>query len=589
MIQLGEVTPATRSFYRGIDGGSEHVNHASLGMNNMLAGPKVRRFDCVQQNRLPPGHSHHYLTDGTFSVIEGWMTGKGFAGCKTLAELIDYLLNKFKSADAYRDKIVDVTVLVVNFAFTKWFSGHLNMSKVTGIDDPLVWRHTWLPDEKRVLVQYKYLISDKASWERDEWGPWIKKCIPTNDPLSGEVVMATVLRSDPRGIDLMHSWPEIGEFPGVEDWKPEDEWQFWKVFQHLSKWNFGSDKAATENWSDMKAWHLQHNEAAAWTIGEPIPLKGGKAIKTTPTLDWKSMWELISLVEDSGVDIPDGTTEKAEGPAASSSKSTSFLHPTGKLDRDRLSTSNDPEELNRVKNPNYTASNQKAKLAANPVLAKAYLEGIGEEGRLFFIKLQKKEGEFAVGIGRRTFGNQDEESASRYEVEWFERKGKKIESWGKQPGFRLTTARYERRKPVPARDVVGLDSFIPLVVSTTSDATAKGKGKRNEKGPEASGSDEKGADSSVEDGVFPKPPSGLKEFTLTQACMKALREMKEGEDEEDGESDEDEDDEDDEDEDEDDEDEDDEDEDEDEDEDDEDEEVQDEEEVEVVAKKPRKQ
>lgn len=129
MIQLGEVTPATRFFMRGIDGGSENVNHASLGMNAFLV--HRRRFDVVQQHRLPPSHSHIYLTDGTFSVIEEWLTGRGYAGCNTLSELIHYLHQKFSKAKQYANKRVEFNILIANFAFTKWFNGHLNMNKVT--------------------------------------------------------------------------------------------------------------------------------------------------------------------------------------------------------------------------------------------------------------------------------------------------------------------------------------------------------------------------------------------------------------------------------------------------------------------------
>ena len=58
MIQLGEVTPLTRNFFRGCDGGSENENLASLAINSTLI-QTARRFDQVQQSRLPPSHSHH--------------------------------------------------------------------------------------------------------------------------------------------------------------------------------------------------------------------------------------------------------------------------------------------------------------------------------------------------------------------------------------------------------------------------------------------------------------------------------------------------------------------------------------------------
>lgn len=128
MIQLKEVTQRTKVFMRGVDGGSENVNHASLGMNCMLV--HLGCFDIVQQHRLPPSHSHIFLTDGTFSVIEKWMTGPGCAGCATLSELVLYLRKKFAASKAYSDKVVHLDVLLVNFAFTKWFNNHLNMAKV---------------------------------------------------------------------------------------------------------------------------------------------------------------------------------------------------------------------------------------------------------------------------------------------------------------------------------------------------------------------------------------------------------------------------------------------------------------------------
>lgn len=132
MIQMKEVTSRTRYFMRGVDGGSENVNHASLGLNAFLVNQ--RRFDVVQQHRLPPSHSHIHLTDGTFSVIEEWLTGNGFPGCNTLGELITYLRNKFSKAHNYANKKVELNLLIANFAFNKWFSGHLHMNKVCVCD-----------------------------------------------------------------------------------------------------------------------------------------------------------------------------------------------------------------------------------------------------------------------------------------------------------------------------------------------------------------------------------------------------------------------------------------------------------------------
>jgi hypothetical protein len=238
MIQLGEVTPETRKFMRGIDGGSENENISTLALNSILVGKPVRRFDVVQQNRLPPSHSHHWLTDGTFSVIEGWMTGDGFAGCATLKELIEYLRMRFERAANYKTKRVEIGILVLNFAWVKWFSGHVNSNKVVRIGDPLVWRHTWVPETESVLVQYKYALSDGESFEKSEWGPWVEKVVQVEDTATGEWRAKTVLRSDPAGIDLLRSLPDIHDDPGVEDWMDFAEWKGKRIFDDIGKWTF---------------------------------------------------------------------------------------------------------------------------------------------------------------------------------------------------------------------------------------------------------------------------------------------------------------------------------------------------------------
>ena len=484
MIQLGEVTEATRSFMRGVDGGSENINHASLGMNCMLVGPKTRRFDELQQTRLPPGHSHHYLTDGTFAIIEGWMTGAGFAGCDTLAELMAYLQKKFASASGYRDKRVEMSVLIVNFAFTKWFSGHLHMNKVTGIGDPLVWRHQWVEEEKRVLVQYKYLVSDEATFAKDEWGPWEERSISRNNPETGALEMVTVLRSDPAGVQLMASYPEIGDFPGVEEWMDEDKWHFYKVFDGMSKWSFkgGDGTSAKTFWDGMKCWHTSHKDAKSWTIGEPLQLGEGVSLSTTPTLSWSEMWAIIDLTAS-----PLSSSATSSSNSSSMTTAPSFLDPLKPLDRDALQSSTDPAELNRVTHPGYTKAEQRAKRVASSTLGESYIsENIDKEHALFFIKLGHKEGELAVGIGRRTFNSTaDEPEKGSYEIEWFERKSKQ-HSWGRQPGFKPT--RPTRRK-VMQRSLEDIQDFIPLTVQAT--------------------------------GYFGKPNDCS--FSLTKHCMSALR------------------------------------------------------------------
>ena len=161
MFELGEVTSRTRRLFRGMDGGSENVNFAGLGMNNLLVKELHEgSITEVQQHRLPPDHSHTFLTDGTFSVIEGFLTHDGFPGCATVWDMIAYLRRKFAGAEKYLDKRVEITCLLVTFAFTKLFDGHIHADKIRGIGTPSVPRryasaphasppdaapHTWSP------------------------------------------------------------------------------------------------------------------------------------------------------------------------------------------------------------------------------------------------------------------------------------------------------------------------------------------------------------------------------------------------------------------------------------------------------------
>ena len=193
MFQLGEVTPQKRRLMRGMDGGSENVNFVGLAMNSTIVKELHRgSINTVQQHRLVPDHSHHWLTDGTFSVIEGWLCHDGFPGCATIWDLIEYLRSKFATAANYKNKEVEITCLLVTFAFTKWFDGCINQDQVNRIGAPLVWRHQWSEEREEVVVHYKMALSDEALLEKDEWGPWVERLIEHNDPQTGRVEMIKV-------------------------------------------------------------------------------------------------------------------------------------------------------------------------------------------------------------------------------------------------------------------------------------------------------------------------------------------------------------------------------------------------------------
>jgi hypothetical protein len=84
-----------------------------------------------------------------------------------------------------------------------------------------------------------------------------------------------------------------------------------------------------------------------------------------------------------------------------------------------------------------------------------------QQGTLFLVRLAHFEGEFALGLGRRTFAKTD--TAKTVEMEWFERKNKRRPSWGQQPAFKLTRV-YQGRRVVPEKSEEEVESFLPIVV-----------------------------------------------------------------------------------------------------------------------------
>ena len=468
MVKLGEVGPVCRKFLRGVDGGSENNNLASLAMNSMLV--HVRRFDIVQQTRLPPSHSHHWLTDGLFSTIEGWMTGKGFHGCATLQELVEYLQMRFSQAKSYSSKRVEINFLIVNFAFTKWFKGHIKEKEVTRIGDPLVWRHTWVAETKTVCVQYKYALSDEGSFEKDEWGPWVKKQIQVEGAELGEVRTMTVLRSDPAGVDLMLSYPSISDDPGPEAWKDEETWKAKKVHADLQSWIFHQHgEAHHRSWAELHRWYRAHPEAQCIPIGDVNCLGPGLVANahSIPSSTWREMWKVLSLDEDAAVrGSSSASTVASGGPVVA------FHPPTSKrVNREALSMSTSLAELNRVRHSGNTARDVAVSVAQDEAAWKCHIAAkLAVKGMIWLIRLRHSEGEFKLGLGRRTFAPSDTQSV--VEIEWFERKNKRQQSWGMQPGFKLAIASYDRRRrPVFQRSPEKVSNFCPVIVSLTPKST----------------------------------------------------------------------------------------------------------------------
>ena len=467
MFQLGEITSSKRRLLRGMDGGSENVNFVCLGMNSTLVHELHEgSITEIQQHRLPPDHSHYWLTDGTFSVMEGWLCGDGFPGCATVWDLIDYLRSRFARAANFKDKRVEITCLLVTFAFTKWFDGCINQDKIKGIGKPLVWRHRWVEERKEVVVQYKMLLSDEGTFEKDEWGPWLEEWIEHNDPQTGRIELVKVLRSDPAGVLLMKKYPDIGIDPGVTPWAEDSAWKRDKVFTDLARWEYSQLKSAEaetarNRWEALGSWHRSHQTSDTVAVGQPAAIGQGLELRT-PLLSWGEMWKVFKT------HVNAAPTPAPSAAASSSSQGAASL--SRRVDREALSASTSAAEVNVVIHPGYTDKDARVAQLQGHEEGIAYLrDHLSEHKALFLIRLEHKEGELAVGLGRRTFiAEYDDDQAQKYDIEWFERKNKKKPNWGMQPGFRLTISDYDRhRRPIPNTSIEKLSDFLPIAVQLT--------------------------------------------------------------------------------------------------------------------------
>jgi hypothetical protein len=155
MMLLGSITPAKRRLIRGSEGGSEHVNFTLHVLHCQLVHEGV--FDEIVWARLPPDHSHDII-DRLWSVLEGWLGHPSCPRQETLHEMLEYLRNKLASTDVARDTAckctvpakplllspccvgrsdsqyasnkIDFVVLVVNYAFTEFFDGHVRAAQI---------------------------------------------------------------------------------------------------------------------------------------------------------------------------------------------------------------------------------------------------------------------------------------------------------------------------------------------------------------------------------------------------------------------------------------------------------------------------
>ena len=144
-----------------------------------------------------------------------------------------------------------------------------------------------------------------------------------------------------------------------------------------------------------------------------------------------------------------------------------------RFDRQAIGASTSAAVVNIVTHSGYTETDRRVAQLNDHEMGRVYLlDNLPKTGALFFIKLAHREGEFAVGLGRRTFLEQpvDElvDDTAQYEIEWFERKTKSKDDWGKQRGFRRAVAGYDaQRRPIFQVSTETWESFLPVAVKTT--------------------------------------------------------------------------------------------------------------------------
>jgi hypothetical protein len=227
----------------------------------------------------------------------------------------------------------------------------------------------------------------------------------------GKVTLQTVLRSDPKGVSLMRSYPNILDDPGVESWIEDEEWKCEKVFEHMKRVDFngceGGD-AAPQAWEALKQWHSSHPSSDYFSVGEPIKLTPNIELPTNPSMTWREVW---------GVICP-GNGSQASTSSAPSSKPPPkpFLNPKSKRpDRQALSKSTSTAELNRVVDgEHYSKQARTQRCLIDKSNAQSHIQKLlPVQGSLFLIRLGHQEGELAVGLGRRLFDEASDDDVSK--------------------------------------------------------------------------------------------------------------------------------------------------------------------------------
>ena len=273
----------------------------------------------------------------------------------------------------------------------------------------------------------------------------------------------------------MKKYPDIGIDPGVTPWKDDSVWKRDKVFSDLARWQHtqlasAESEKAKASWQALAQWHRSHPTSDTLVVGQHARINDELELRT-PLLSWDEMWKVLKThVSD------------APAPAASAivalvpeRASTSAAPAVGarRFDRKAIGESTSAAVVNVVTHSGYTETDRRVAQLNDHEMGRVYLlDNLPKKGTLFFIKLAHREGEFAVGLGRRTFLEQPVDDlvddTAQYEIEWFERKTKGKDNWGKQPGFRRAIVGYDpQRRPLFQVSTETWESFLPVAVKTT--------------------------------------------------------------------------------------------------------------------------
>jgi len=289
-----------------------------------------------------------------------------------------------------------------------------------------------------------------------------------------------VKRTQPDGVELVNSYPTIDTDPGYEDFLERDVWSAERVFKDISGWDFRvNSNAYRRQWKDLATW-MSRNRSAANQIGSghtSIPVSDDTSF-TTNTPSWTELWsKLDSAASPRASDGPI--------PAVAASSALVLVQPpvqgsatapdipekqaSRRPNRSAIAASTNLCVLNAVQHSDWTAADSERHRVAEPeVWAEHVRRNFHAKNVPWLIRLKHAEGEFSVGLAVRNFDDSDDSANHSYSMRWYERKSKKVHSWGKQPGFKFAVAAYEGHKAIPMINNEAFEDFIPIIATLSS-------------------------------------------------------------------------------------------------------------------------